>query len=78
MVDKRTEEYLRQLRKTLETAEEICQCASCTAAREKKQILQCDKDRLLQYLPMYMFQEPSNFIPDLSSNPNYWRLGRKG
>jgi hypothetical protein len=62
-----------------EPAEEICQCASCTAAREKKQISQCDKDRILQYLPMKMFREQSpGFTTELSSNPLYWKLGRRG
>ncbi|MPZ07277.1 MAG: hypothetical protein GEU26_12825 [Nitrososphaeraceae archaeon] len=36
----------------METAEEICNCANSTRERMKKEITQCDKDRIVQYLPM--------------------------
>jgi hypothetical protein len=57
--DQRTAAYLRELAKAVEAnkrvtdaAEEICTCASCIESRMKKQMSQCDKNRLLQYLPM--------------------------
>ena len=50
MTDPRTKEYLKQLAKTVECAEEICQCSRCSVERLKKQITADDKDRVLQYL----------------------------
>lgn len=74
MVTEETREYLRQLVKAVECAEEICNCRHCTLEKVKKQITQDNKDRLLQYLPIKMMPNPKGFIADLGPNPLYWKL----
>jgi hypothetical protein len=78
MLDQRTREYLRQLQNTLEGAEEICQCGNCTKEREKKQITQCDKDRILQYLPSKIVRPyASNFVPEISPSYELWHSAKR-
>ncbi len=83
MTDPRTREYLRQLAKTVECAEEICQCSHCSVERLKKQITADDKDGVLQYLGTKMFggtdggrkgrNYPSGFTTELCKDPIFWK-----
>jgi hypothetical protein len=88
MVDARTRAYLDELAKAIDAnkratdaAEEVCQCSNCIESRMKKEMSQCDKNRLLQYLPMKIIEPAgdkySNFIPELSPNFEFWQSGRR-
>jgi hypothetical protein len=79
MVDERTKEYLKQLQKTIDAAGEICKCANCARERMQKEITQCDKNRLLEYLPEEMMGGPlpGDVIPQLSPNYELWNSGKR-
>jgi hypothetical protein len=36
----------------IDAAGEICKCDNCVRKRAQKRITQCDKNRLLEYLPL--------------------------
>jgi hypothetical protein len=84
MVDERTRRALHELAEkqkaavdAVAKAEEVCQCEHCKQARAKKEMSQCDKDKLLQYLPeMIVKPNPSNFFPQLSPDYEAHQLGK--
>jgi hypothetical protein len=63
--DERTRVALRDLankqKAAIDAAGEICNCVNRQQARAKKQMSQCDKDRLLQYLPGKIIGDKSHF-----------------
>jgi hypothetical protein len=82
MTDERTKAALRELaekqKAAVDAAGEVCQCAHCQEARAKKEISQCDKDRLLQYLPDKMIgQMPGHIHPELSASYMNSKYGKK-
>jgi hypothetical protein len=77
--NQRTRKHLQDLiKETVDTAAEVCQCDDCSRKRMQKQIIQDDMDELLKHLPSKMLRNPVGFTSELSSNPIYWRLGRRG
>jgi hypothetical protein len=53
----------------IDVAGEVCQCANCVQARAKKEISQCDKSRVLEYLPNRIIgQMPGHVQPELSAS----------
>jgi hypothetical protein len=81
MTDERTMAALRELankqKAAVNAAEEICTCAHCQQARAKKEISQCDKNRLLEYLPSRIIGNmPGHIKPELSPNYESFRLGK--
>jgi hypothetical protein len=74
MTDERTMAALRELankqKAAVDAAEEICKCVHCQQARAKKEISQCDKSKVLEYLPNRIIgQMPGHIKPELS--PEY-------
>jgi hypothetical protein len=74
MTDERTSAALRELankqKAAIDAAGEVCQCANCVQARAKKQVSQCDKSRVLEYLPNRIIGSmPGHIKPELS--PSY-------
>jgi hypothetical protein len=65
-MDERTKQWM------IDAAEKKCACANCMKVKAEKAL------KISQELPSKMIRDPDGFIPDLSSNPNYWRIGRRG
>ena len=72
MIDERTKQYL------IDAAEKKCTCANCMNEKALKQEKAERAFKASLELPSKIVKPmPGNFIPDLSSNPMYWRLGRR-
>jgi hypothetical protein len=77
--NQRTRKHLQELiNKTLDAAAEVCQCAECSKNRMKKEMRQSDLNAIIEHLPSKMIRDPPGWTTELSSNPNHWKLGRRG
>jgi excinuclease UvrABC ATPase subunit len=77
--NRRAREVLRKMvNETIDKAAEVCQCEDCTRERLKKEMRQCDLNAIIEHLPSKMIRDPPGFTTELSPNPNYWKLGRRG
>lgn len=72
--DRKFREYDHHLNEALKLAGEICNCADCARKRMQNEIIQQDKAALIEGLREKLVGNPIGFIPDLSSNPEHWRI----
>ena len=72
MDDERTKQWM------IDAAEKKCTCASCMKEKALKEEKALKAFEASLELPSKIVKPmPGNFIPNLSSNPMYWRLGRR-
>ena len=71
--------FMESAQQAIGAAQEFCECENCTRERLKKEMMQEQLNKILQDLSSKIVPPmPGNFIPDLSPDPMYWRLGRRG